>query len=93
MNSSQDGGDPTIKDSKSRASSLTKQDSLNDTQKRAFYIEQKSKILQNLIKQTEPILIELSNRIKWFEAISELNEEERIQLIVTLSDNPQRTLE
>lgn len=37
--------------------------------------------------------MELSNRIKRFEAISELNEEERIQLIVTLSDNPHRTLE
>jgi hypothetical protein len=59
----------------------------------AYYIEQKSKILSNVIKQTEHVLIELANRLKRFESISNLSEEERVQLIATLSEDPCRKLE
>ena len=76
-----------------RSTSTLKNDSLNDTQKMAYYIEQKSKILSNVIKQTDPVLTELANWIKRFESISNLNEEERLQLIATLSDDPNWRIE
>ena len=49
--------------------------------------------MSNVIKQTEPVLLELSNWLKWFESLSNLNEEEWLQLIATLSDDPNRWIE
>lgn len=39
------------------------------------------------------MILELSNRLKRFESLSNLNEEERLQLIATLSEDPNRRIE
>jgi len=65
----------------------------NGSTKKAFYVEQNTKVLETVIKRSEPVLTEFLNRIKRFESYTELNESERVKLIQTLADSSFSSIE